>query len=184
MRKLLNNPWVVGALALAALAFVGMPLLPRQSAVVSPESTDSHALVVVDDAVSVDGSGEETLPAGSAPTDIALALKELAIATPLRDPFAARTKALPALVFAEQAPVADSVDTLRLSAIWIQGATTFVLINGAIRQAGDVFSRFKIESATRDGVWVTHWKGRDFLSLGTDFTLITPAARADVGSSL
>jgi hypothetical protein len=181
MRKLLNNPWVVGALALAALAFVGMPLLPRQSAGGSP---DSQSSVVVDDAVSVDETGEETLPAGAAPSDIALALKELAITTPLRDPFAARIKTLPASVIAEQAPVPDSVDTLRLSAIWIQGANTFVLINGAIRQAGDAFSRFKIESATRDGVWVTHWKGRDFLSLGTDFTLITPAARSEVGSSL
>jgi peptidyl-prolyl cis-trans isomerase A (cyclophilin A) len=31
-----------------------------------------------------------------------------------------------------------------------------------------------IESATQDGVWVAHWKGRDFLALGTDFTLVTP----------
>jgi hypothetical protein len=180
MRKLLNNPWVVGALALAALVFVGMPLLPRQSAA---ESTDSSS-AVADDGVSLDESGEQTLPAGAAPSDIAVALKELAITTPLRDPFAARTKALPASVIAEQAAVPDSVDTLRLSAIWIQGANTFVLINGAIRQAGDAFSRFKIESATREGVWVTHWKGRDFLSLGSDFTLITPSAKLGSGSSL
>lgn len=177
MRKLLNNPWVVGGLALVALAFVGMPLLPKQNPVDSPSP-------VVDDVRSLEPSDDETLQAGVASSDIALALKELAIATPLRDPFAARAKAVPATLIAEQASVPDSVDTLRLSAIWLQGAETFVLINGSICQEGDEFSRFKIESVTREGVWVTHWKGRDFLSMGTDFTLITPSAGFEAGASL
>jgi hypothetical protein len=174
MRKLLNNPWVVGGLALVALAFVGMPLLPTQSAVVETSWVEADAGTPSDDIARADSDGSA----------IALALKDLSIASPLRDPFAGRTKAAPPPVVVELAPVPDSVDTIRLSAIWMQGVDTFVLINGAIREAGEEFSRFKIESATRDGVWVTHWKGRDFLSLGSDFTLITPATRADAQASL
>jgi hypothetical protein len=175
MRKLLNNPWVVGGLAVAALAFVAMPLLPKWGSGPSPSP-------VVDDTTSVEGSADDSVGA-NAPSNITLALKDLVVGAP-RDPFAGRTKVQAQAAVAEVAAVPDSVDTLRLSAIWVQGADTFVLINGAIRQAGDEFSRFKIESAARDGVWVTHWKGRDFLSLGTEFTLVTPSARSEARVSL
>ena len=172
MKKLLNNPWVVGALALAALALVGMSLLPkRASNEAQVYSTEGSASAELADHGSELGEGGAT--------DVSAALKELAIAGTPRDPFSSRTKAALIAPFDEQTPVPDSVDTLRLSAIWVQGATTFVLINGSIRQVGDEFSRFKIESTSRDGVWVTHWKGRDFLSLGVDFTLTTPSVRTN-----
>ena len=174
MRKLLNNPWVVGALALAALAFVGMQFLPKRSANVAESLVEADSETAVDETGSVGAGG----------SSITLALKELVIASPLRDPFARRIKAVPPAAVVELAPVPDSVEKIHLSAIWMQGADTFVLINGAIRQAGEEFSHFKLESTSRDGVWITHWKGRDFVSLGSDFTLVTPASRVDAGASL
>lgn len=110
------------------------------------------------------------------------AMKELAVTTVLTDPFASRIKPVVETVVAEVVP--EVVDTVRLSAIWTQDGATYILINGQIHQAGDEISRIKIESATQEGVWVAHWKGRDFLTLGSDFTLVTPGQRASAGARL
>jgi hypothetical protein len=177
MKKLLNNPWVVGALALAALALVGKSLLPKRAA------NEVQVLSIQENSGS-ESNENDSEPGRGGTTDIGVALKELPISSTARDPFSTRTKAAVLTSLGDQNPVPDAVDTLRLSAIWIQGATTFVVINGSIRQAGDEFSRFKIESTTRDGVWVTHWKGRDFLALGADFTLTTPSAQTTVAVQL
>ena len=65
-----------------------------------------------------------------------------------------------------------------------EGAT-YAVINDTIVRPGDAIGRLKIESATTDGVWLVHWKGRDHLELGRDFTLHTPAASpAALASSL
>lgn len=177
MRKLFNNPWFVTALALIAFAFVGASL--RSKPVVS-SSIRVEGLA----ASSAQSSPEEQSALEKTPKSIDAALKELALAGATRDPFASRPKVQLASPAAERITVPDSVDTVRLSAIWTQDGQTYVLINGQIHQAGDQISKIKIESATQDGVWVTHWKGRDFLSLGVDFTLVTPMNAPKLGASL
>ena len=108
------------------------------------------------------------------PTAIASPEKDAATASgPLVDPFGPRARTTSEPV-AELPAVPESVDTMRLSAIWTQRDQTYVLINGEIHQAGDEISRFRIESATQEGVWVAHWKGRDFLIVGSNLTLTTP----------
>jgi len=91
----------------------------------------------------------------------------------LRDPFAARPKREAA---GEALAEPDVVDRVRVSAIWTQGNATLVLVNERICEAGDEIGQVKIESASQEGVWVSHWKGRDFLSLGVEFVLTTPAS--------
>lgn len=167
MRKLLNNPWIVAALALAAVAFVGTSLWPKPMRGVavaavepSPDSTDSGEQVPV----AVEGAS----------LSMEQALQSLAVTTLPADPFASRPKHT-AESLTEQIYVPDTTETVKLSAIWTQEGKTYVLINGQIHEAGDHIDGIKIESANQEGVWVGHWKGRDFVGLGGDFTLVTPA---------
>jgi hypothetical protein len=75
----------------------------------------------------------------------------------------------------EKAASADLVDSIHVSAVWIQKESNLALINGRIVAAGEEFGRLKFESASSDGVWFTHWKGRNFVAVGSDFSLSTPA---------
>lgn len=166
MRKLLNNPWFVAVAALVAIVMVGRSVL-----FATPGSLSASA--VVTETLVPDAEGQDEMHAISLSADEAL--KALAIPVGSRDPFAARPNAAAGL---EALAQPDVVDRVRLSAIWTQGSATLVLVNERICAAGDEIGRVKIESASQEGVWVTHWKGRDFLSLGTEFVLTTPAGRA------
>jgi hypothetical protein len=168
MRKLLNNPWIVTALALAAVAFVGSSLWPKQmrgAAAVAAENTSSDASPVSDQALA---SGEGAI------LSVDQALQSLAVKTLPLDPFAGRPKPI-AEDTAEQIRSPDTVETVKLSAVWTQEGKTFALINGQVHEAGDSIASITIESASQDGIWVGHWKGRNFVGLGSDFTLVTPA---------
>jgi hypothetical protein len=177
MRKLLNNPWIVTALAVMAVAFVWISVRPAAPVVV-PQETE-----IAETFAPGEVPGEETIAEDGAPASVEEALKAVAVTGMLRDPFAGRPKV--ALIALSSEPVVpDIVDTIKLSAIWTQEGRTYVLINGRIHQAGDEISKITIESATQDGVWLAHWKGRDFISVGADFTLVTPDRSAMRAASL
>jgi hypothetical protein len=167
MKKLINNPWFVAGLAVCALVLIGRAVLPA-----------AHARLT---GGGFAAPGATSVPAGSevaaspAPVSVNDALRALPIAANPRDPFAPKAKPAEPLVAKIIPP--DLVDKVHLSALWTQDGATLALINDQICQAGDEVGRIKIESTTRDGVWVTHWKGRDFIALGGDFTLNTPATR-------
>jgi hypothetical protein len=176
MRKYLNNPWIVTALALGAVAFVWNSLRPARVV---------HAVQTVEAA---GPTAEETSSGESAPSEVAAmsieqALKAVALTTLPGDPFAPRNKTDSLNLHPEPA-VPDFVDTVKLSAIWTQEGRTYVVINDTIHEAGDAISRITIESATQHGVWVAHWKGRDFVALGDDFTLVTPGGKTMTAASL
>ena len=120
----------------------------------------------------------EVAPDDSAHATIASTIRNLQLPGPIRDPFAIHVKA----VVADKAAAPDLIDTVHLSAIWTQDGQTLVLINDHICQGGDEIGRLKIESATQDGVWITHWKGRNFLSIGGNFTLNTPASSLSIAA--
>jgi hypothetical protein len=67
------------------------------------------------------------------------------------------------------------VDTAHLSALWTENGETLALVNGRILRPGEGVGRMTIESATQEGIWVTHAKGRDFIALGGTFVLTSPA---------
>ena len=167
MRKLLNNPWIVAALALAAAAFVGQSLWPRRNGA-GPAVVPAMANVA-------DAPGVDQVVADGATAPSADELMALTTTTARRDPFAPAGKSVAALAALEKARP-DLLDTVHLTAIWAQEGATYAVINDTIVRPGDAIGRLKIESATTDGVWLVHWKGRDHLELGGDFTLRTPAA--------
>lgn len=175
MRKFLNNPWIVAAIALAAVAFVGHSLWPRAMlGNVAATATFAHE---TDPLPADPTSPGVTTPSGDE-------LTALTGTTVRRDPFAPSSKSLSVLAALEKARP-DLLDTVQLSALWSQDGATYAVINGRIRQPGDEIGLLRIESATTDGVWLVHWKGRDHLALGGEFTLRTPAAGpAVVASSL
>lgn len=175
MRKLLNKPWFVSTLALTACAVVWNSVRTRPSTVVTVGMEEPAATPVE--------TAENTTNAPSTHMSMDEILKGLTAGLIPRDPFAARPRET-ATQLREQTTVPDSVDTLKLSAIWTQEGRTFVIINGQIHQVGDEISRIKIESASPDGVWLAHWKGRDFMTLGSDFTLVTPSRRSMPMASL
>ena len=167
MRKLLNNPWFVTAMSLLAAALAWSSLRSTDSS-----STGQTAAVSTEPVAT---ETEQPLPGGTltsaSPSEI---LKQLVLPKPTRDPFASRNSqaATPAEATVE---LPDLVDTAHLTGIWTQNGATLLLINDHVAKVGETIGRLTIESASQDGVWLTHWKGRDFLAVGKSFVLRTPA---------
>ena len=173
MKKLLNNPWFVGALALAAIAFVAHSLIPANGGLATTmvvEETGAEAAAGED-------SGQATATNAGSVRD---AIKELQNGTQSsRDPFTPRAKFAAAVVAqAEKTLPPDLIETVRLTALWTQQGETYALINDRVCRVGDKIGRLTLQSATQDGVWMTHWNGRDFIGLGKAFTLTTPGLKA------
>ena len=166
MRKLLNNPWVVAALAGAAIAFVWVSLAP---------ATKSQRVVAAAPVESPDQAPAELPTADAALSSVQDALKQLILPAAPRDPFAVHKTSDTSQVQEKKPEEPDFIDTAHLSGVWTQNGATLLLINDHIRSVGDSIGRFKIESASQEGVWLTHWKGRTFLTLGKSFVLNTPA---------
>ena len=174
MKKLLNNPAMVTLLVLAALASAGWSLF---SARATGGSIGAAGNADADDS-SVAESDSTRVVANPASGALAQAASSVA----LRDPFAPRKKPITPLAVTQV--VADQIDTVHLSAIWSQDGSTWVVLNGRILKLGEEIGRLRIETATQDGIWVTHWKGRDYLALGSDFTLATPRLAVAAGAPL
>jgi len=167
MRKLLNNPAFVAVLALAALVFVGWSLLAKSGPAVSsaPEQLAAEAVPT--------GDGETA--ADSARLSPAEALRALSIAAAARDPFSLPVaKEDPDAKPADET-VASTIERIRLSAVWVQGAAVYLLLNGKVCEPGDRVGRFAIESAEIGGAWITFPGGRSFLSVGHDLAVKTSA---------
>jgi hypothetical protein len=159
MRKKLNNPWVVGALASAAI----LPLILQLRA-----GSDDRVVVAAgagDSApVALEAGGGSPVPG----LDSVTAPPALGRAH-LRDPFALRLEAI-------ATPTISA--TVRLSGIWTENGATLVLINDEIHKAGDDIGPLTVESASDEGVWILHDKARAFLALGQTRTFNVPAASA------
>lgn len=162
MRKLLNKPWFVVTLALAAVLLIGRDyfLGGKQPAAPAPEA--------VEEGLPAGEDGETVLRLSAAD-----ALKALVLPATVRDPFALPPKA--AATEAEQAAGAppEVVARLHVSAIWVQGASVLLLANGRVCQPGDTVDRFTIETAAIDGAWIAYPGGRSFVPVGQECTVKT-----------
>ena len=168
MRKLLNKPWFVAIMAIGALALVVKVMFFQGDKLALPGFTANPP------AAEASTSGPAR---GTAWNEV----NKISISGPIRDPFSIKVKA----EVAEKAPVPDQVDKVHVSAIWTQDGHTLVVINDRICEDGDQIGRLKIDSASQEGVWLSHWKGRNFVSIGGSFTLNTPAGKFQrAGSSL
>ena len=167
MRKLLNNPAFVAVLAVVALAFVGWSILAKSGPAGSyaPEPT-------VADNVSPGEAETGVDTVGLSPAE---ALRALVIPTGMRDPFSLpAAKEDPATAPSDEA-AASIVERVRLTAVWVQGAAVYLLLNGKVCEPGDRVGRFAVESAEIGGAWITFPGGRSFLSVGQDLAVKTSA---------
>ncbi|HEU5078638.1 MAG TPA: hypothetical protein VFT72_05465 [Opitutaceae bacterium] len=171
MRKLLNKPWFVAALALGAVGLVAHSIMSQMPGsrvqIVTPES---------DGTIADPAAGDVAAGSAGNPESFRAVLKEISSLSTARNPFLARAK--PALAAADKAQQPDETDSVNVGAVWIQAGIAYVLANGHIHRAGDQLGRLTIEAVTHDGIWLTHWKGRDFVNVGSAFTLITSAKQA------
>jgi hypothetical protein len=179
MKKLLNNPIFVSVLALAAIALVGGSLLEKKksqkprptAAVADPDNSSGDWAEPADEDYEPDGDVRE-------PRSISEARAARVIPESVRDPIAAvkveDRETVATIVETPRGP--DQAESVRLTAIWEQGSLLLLVINNRIHEVGDRFGRLTIVSADLEGVWLKHWKGRDFLPFGGEFTLVTPAA--------
>jgi hypothetical protein len=160
MRKLLNNPWFVGSLCLAAPLLAGRALLRPAAGIdparAVPAAGDEPVRITV--GISPDEKGARAMDS---------AMQALPIPAVSRDPFAARSPG--------QTQAGPS-ETVHLSAVWTENGATTVLLNDRMLQAGDKIGRWRIESATAEGVWITRGRGRHFVALGETVSVNAAAA--------
>lgn len=181
MKKLLNKPWFVALLAIAAIGAVWHTLAPYFS---TPKPA---APIVADPAPSTGAPAGVEEPTASSVTDengiplIADLLKQVLPTKVARDPFAisVTTPSSQIQQQGESAPAEpDIVETVRLNALWTQNGGTLAFVNNEVHRAGDVIGRLKIESMGPRGIWLSHAKGQVFLEVGKSFALRTPARLA------
>jgi hypothetical protein len=165
MRKWLNNPWFVTAMSALAVGLAWSSLRPADSGRRPAAASYTEPIAPTDEQPQSDA-----VTSSATPDEVS---KQLVAPKTARDPFAARTVQTAAVV--ETVVLPDSVDTAHLSAVWKQNGATLLLVNDRMSKVGDTFGRLTIESATQNGIWISHWKGRDFLAVGKSFVLKTPA---------
>lgn len=169
MKKLLNNPWFVGLLAAAAIVFVTHTALKDRGVdYASADATDEYEGEFEDEWV-MDEEAVESAANGSSVWEV---LDALTPSSPPANPFDDRQAEI--MVDAEGEESSATLVSVHLSAIWSQGAQTLLLVNDRIHAAGDTVAELAagdltIESASLDGIWLSHPDGRDFLSLGKTF---------------
>lgn len=169
MRKLLNKPWFVALLAFGAVLFVGQSLLDKRS----PSRRGSADSVASTETVDQPDDEADAAPAEGT---LAGALKHLVVPDQVPDPFAPRRARTAAEAPETKEQGTFETESLHLSAIWVQDGEVLLFINDRICRPGETLGRITLASVESGGVWLTHWKGRDFLPLGQAFTLVTPAA--------
>lgn len=175
MRKFLNNPRVVVPLACAAVGFVAWESLRGSSGGGRGIGGAIAATAEGFDAAEDAGAGGEAT-AENAAAAASLTGSEMFVAAGGRDPFAVRVVA-PAAAETSVEPAAPSnTSTLKLAAVWLQGAEAFVAINRQIFKVGDdAADGVAIESVTREGAWLRLPSGRQFLPVGREVTFAAPA---------
>jgi hypothetical protein len=180
MRKLLSKPWFVAVLAIGAIVLCTLSLREpsrpnraktRRPVVVAPAATmHADAAVERDASPRADGSLQS----------IKAVLAALVLPANIPDPFE-RRGAVVVTTEPKAAPAAilpDERESIQLTAVWQQGGVRLALVNNRIVHEGDQLGRLTIDTIGVDGIWITHWKGRDFVAFGNAFTLLTPAGGA------
>lgn len=171
--KVLQNPLVVGALGVAALALVGwrvvLPLvLPRLGGGVVKQIVED-----VGKKITAEARPEPSLPK-TPMVEVAPRIEVAAISTniaawvaaPKRDPFQGRIRPRD-----ERGAYPAAAELLTLSAIWRQSGANLVVINGQILSEGSGILDFKVASIESDQVWLQGPNGREVLG----FKAMTPS---------
>lgn len=167
MKKLLNNPWFVGFLAAAAIVFVTHSALKDRGVDYASADGWDETDEWVDEEMD-----EEASNAAANGTSVWEALQALTPSSPPDNPFSDRRAEI--IIDGGDGEPSTALASVHLSAIWKQGEHTLLLVNDRIHAAGDTVAELPaghltIESASLDGIWLSHPAGRDFLTLGKTF---------------
>jgi hypothetical protein len=184
MKKLLNNPWFVGLLAAAAIVFVTHAALKDRGVdYASGDETDDYEDVFADES----DLDDDSIGTATNGTSVWEALDALTPSSPPDNPFDDNRAEI--IVDSESEDASSRLVSVHLSAIWSQGVQTLLLVNDRIHAAGDTVVELEagdltIESASLDGIWLSHPAGRDFLSLGKIFTWNPSGSSGDPNPTL
>ncbi len=173
--KLLNNPIVVGALAVVAVGYTVWTITgsrnPRRTpstpppAAVNPAPTPTPTPTPTP-APTTPPTQTATTPASPRlqnPIKLAVIQTEARrwLESPRRDPF----QILASRTDAPQGPSAAQLLSLR--AIWRQTGSQLAILNEKILREGDQVLGFAVETIEADGVWVRSTNGRERVSFRT-----------------
>ena len=173
MRKLLNNPFVSGGLALAAVALVAASLRDdkgaRRSSQVPPvfeASTDYQP---------AEGEALAALAPSSAAAFDADAIRELAPQSAARNLFARPAPAISAADTKEPREQVLATATLRVKGVWVQGGLRYVVIDDKTLSPGQSLDRVVVERIETQGVWIGHSGQSHFIKPGESWSYQYPA---------
>lgn len=185
--KILGNPWVVGALCVAAAGVVGYQFLPARphpapapapsgaapvpAAVAGALAPGTPAGRAADSARAATGFKPGTsVPASASRIDRSYVQAHLGewVESPQRDPFLLTVT--PTRAVAEVSPLSK----WRLNAVWQQTGSSLATINNGVYAEGEVIDGYTLETIERDRVWLRGPAGRESLS----FTNLAPPAVA------
>jgi hypothetical protein len=160
--KLLQNPRVTGALAVAAMTLVCFQVCaPRRQPTRAAgdrtpppvQSGKPLAPAVADSDVTHSGAHAELSPAARIDCDAASARFVTWVDSPSRDPFLLALPVPPPLA-KTQAEKPSPVARWKLNAIWQQTGSRLAVINGRVYGEGDEILGYKVESILGDEVWI------------------------------
>ena len=166
MKKLLNNPFVAGGLALLAIVLVAHSIMGGSGSSRAVPSYDPQPYAETDqDPLLPEGEGP---PAAFDPASIlALAAKPSS-----RNLFERRAEtAAPA----EDLPEEMASATIRVKGVWIQDNRRYVIIDDRMLQPGQSIERVRVERIEPQGVWVaTTLDESHFIQPGQSWTYHYP----------
>ncbi|MDQ8203037.1 hypothetical protein [Pelagicoccus sp. SDUM812003] len=168
MRKLLNNPFVSGALALGAIALVAHSLIggkPKHR----PSDLYSSQDIDYDDPAIYEDSTEASI-APVQPRFDREAILRLAEQPLTRALFNRPRTAESDIGSAESSELENRSKTLHVKGVWIQGNIRLALIDERSYQPGQSVDRIQIERIDASGVWLAHQGESYFIKPGESWT--------------
>lgn len=174
MNEFLRNKWVVGLLALAAVAVLAMQFWPKHSrpdvvatgtsspktvapATAAPNPTGRAAPPPATNAVVA-----ADVPERSADRDFLTERFEVWRNMVGRDPFER-----PAVASTNTAPEIEyATNRLSLTTLWLQTGSRLAVVNGAILAEGDDILDYTVESIGFDHIYVFGQRGREHVPFG------------------
>src|SRR5438094_9260454 len=172
--KLLENPWVVGVLAVAAVGVVGYQLFPQFRPKRAPQVAEPPPTVPTPKP-SAPAAGTPSSAKTSAAPEMGIdrsyfqSKSPTYVEAPPRDPF--QLVSTPGV-----AAAASPVQQWQLKAIWRQGENRLAAINKGIYSEGDQIEGYRLERIEDGQVWFQGGGGRERLG----FELGKPAAPTKV----
>lgn len=171
MKELLNNPWVVGALCIAAIMTVYLRLFDTKSSASVPSAIPEHIAAVLPVETQPVAAPVIVQPGESSGGTAPMVGKWMDKIT--RDPFGRLREGEGASSAEGRSPTGFVDDrerhsehprlSLRLHAIFVEGSNRIAVINNTFLKVGDKVEGFRVSQIKSDGVWLQGATDRQWL---------------------